>query len=175
MSWLMHDLDQLSFFLSITRGSLFSTGGMGNVPILHADFLSRGWANDSDFAQAISIGQLSPGPTGLWVVSFGYLTDGLVGALLTAMAITLPPFLILIVKTLHGRLERHPAVQGFVRGLGLAALGSFGYVLTRLMAQAGFSVLTLASLIFGAWLATNKRVPSIAIIGAAAIAGIVFK
>ncbi len=72
----------------LLRASLFSTGGTGNIPLVYAEFVGRGWATDNDIAQAFAIGQISPGPNGLWVVSFGYLTDGIRGALLAVVAIT---------------------------------------------------------------------------------------
>jgi chromate transporter len=59
----------------------------------------------------------SAGPPGLWVISFGYLTDGLRGALMALVAIGLPPLLVLVVGGLHRHVEEHPAVPGFVRGL----------------------------------------------------------
>lgn len=165
----------LPYFLLMLKASLISTGGMGNVPSLHADFLARRWASDRDFAQALTIGQLSPGPTGLWVVSFGYLTYGLTGALLASIAIVLPPLLILLIEALHARLEERPAAQGFVRGLGLAAVGTFGYVLCQLMQRNGVDLFTLSIALAACLLATRKQVPSIAIIGLAAAMGVLVR
>src|SRR6185436_8378534 len=88
-------IDALLFFWLMFKASLFSTSGSGNLPILHQDLLARGWATDRNFAESLAIGQISPGPSGLWVISLGYLLDGLRGALLTLVAITLPPLLVL--------------------------------------------------------------------------------
>ncbi|MCD6289887.1 MAG: chromate transporter, partial [Anaerolineae bacterium] len=54
-------MNPLIYFLLFLKGSLFSTGGLGNLPILHGDFIARGWATESDFVQALAVGQLSPG------------------------------------------------------------------------------------------------------------------
>ena len=146
------------------KASLFSTSGTGNLPSLHADLLSRGWATDRQFAESLAVGQVSPGPSGLWVISLGYLVDGLRGALLTAVAITLPPLLILAVERLYRRVKHHPAVEGFVRGLGLAVVGIFIPVLFRILASAGWDiktfVITVAAILAGA----TRRIPVIVVL-----------
>ena len=69
-------INPLIYFLLFLKASLFSSGGFSNLPSLHQDLLGNGWANDTDFGQSIAIGQISPGPNGLWVISLGYLTYG---------------------------------------------------------------------------------------------------
>ena len=93
-----------------------------------------------DIGESIAIGQISPGPNGLWVISLGYLVDGLRGAALTLLAVALPPLLVLVL--VHGFYRRwgsHPATQGFVRGLGLAVVGVFMMVLAGIMKSAGWT------------------------------------
>src|SRR5499426_2117515 len=85
-----------TLFWIMFKASLLSTTGTGNLPIVHQDLLARGWANDRQFAESLAIGQISPGPSGLWVISMGYLVDGLRGAVLTLIAISLPPLLALL-------------------------------------------------------------------------------
>src|SRR2546422_2464064 len=70
------------YFLLFLKASLFSTGGFSNLPSLHQDLIANGWAKEVDFGQSIAIGQISPGPNGLWVISLGYLTYGYLGAFL---------------------------------------------------------------------------------------------
>ena len=69
-------INPLIYFLLFLKASLFSTGGFSNLPSLHQDLLANGWAKESYFGQSIAIGQISPGPNGLWVISLGYLTYG---------------------------------------------------------------------------------------------------
>src|SRR5262249_27942960 len=116
----------LTLFWIMLRASLLSTTGTGNLPIVHQDLLARGWASDRQFAESLAIGHTSPGPSGLWVISLGYLVDGLRGALVTTAAIALPPFVVLVlVHGIYRRWGNHPGTQGFVRGLGLAVVGIF--------------------------------------------------
>jgi len=159
----------------LLKASLFSTSGTGNVPSLHADLLPRGWATEGQFAEALAVGQVSPGPSGLWVISLGFLTAGLRGAGLALVAITLPPLLILAVDRVYRRVQHHPVVEGFVRGLGLAVVGIFAVVLLHLLAGAGWSgrsiVLALASLALG----LTRRVPVVVILAGAGAAGVLWR
>jgi chromate transporter len=163
----------LELFWIMFRAALLSTTGTGNLPIVHQDLLARGWATDRQFAESLAIGQISPGPTGLWVISLGYLVGGLRGAILTMIAIAVPPVLVLLlVHGLYRRLGHHPATQGFVRGLGLAVVGIFIIVLMGIMNTAGWSVshimITLGALVLGA----TRRVPVFVVLVIAAGAGI---
>src|SRR5487761_2333963 len=49
------------YFVLFLKASLFSSGGFSNLPSLHQDLLVRSWASDSQFGQAIAIGQIGPG------------------------------------------------------------------------------------------------------------------
>jgi chromate transporter len=163
----------LALFWIMFRAALLSTTGTGNLPIVHQDLLSRGWATDRQFAESLAIGQISPGPTGLWVISLGYFVGGLRGAALTLVAIALPPLLVLVlVHGLYRRWGHHPATQGFVRGLGLAVAGVFVIVLTGIMNTAGWTpanlMIALGTIILGA----TGRVPVLVVLVLAAIVGI---
>ena len=165
-------IDPLTYLWLLLKASLFSTGGSGNLPSLHADLLARGWATERQFAEALAIGQISPGPTGLWVISLGYLTDGLRGALLATIAITLPPLLVLAVARLHRRIGTHPAAQGFVRGLSLAVVGISFVVMARLLSANGIDGRSLLIMLASVGLGLTRRVPVIVVLAAGAFAGI---
>ena len=165
-------MDLFTFLLYLLKASFLSTGGTGNLPILYADLVPRGLATERQFAEALAIGQVTPGPTGLWVISFGYLVSHLPGGLLATLAISLPPFAVLGILWVYNRIERHPAVRGFVRGLGLAVIGISLVTLLDILRSSGVDGRSL--LIVGAALALalTNRVPVIAILGLAAIVGI---
>ena len=164
-------IEPLLFFWLLLKASLFSTGGSGNIPSLHADLLARGWSSDRQFAEALAIGQVSPGPSGLWVIALGYLTDGLRGALLATLAICIPPLLILAVDRLHRRIGDHPAVQGFVRGLGLAVTGNILVVMATLLITSGIDVRSLLLVLLSMIIGRTGRIPVAALLGLAGVAG----
>lgn len=164
-------IEPFTYFWILLKASLFSTGGTGNLPSIHADLLARGWATDRHFAEALAIGQISPGPSGLWVICLGYLTDGLRGALLATLAISLPPMVVLAVAALHRRVGDHPAMQGFVRGLGLAVSGLFFVVVVQLLKENGFDARSALIVLASIGLALTGRIPVPVLLGLAALAG----
>jgi chromate transporter len=133
--------------------------------------VTLGWANESDFITAIAVGQVSPGPTGLWSISLGYLTFGWLGAGLALAALSLPPLLIVGVAVIYDRMETLPGVENFSRGLGL---GVIGLTLTVALGLARTAIIDWRSVVIAICalgLALSKRVPIILILALAALAG----
>jgi len=116
-------INPLIYFLLFLKASLFSTGGFSNLPSLHQDLLANAWAKEADFGQSIAIGQISPGPNGLWVISLGYLTYGYLGAFLALIAITIPALLVLVISAGYTRIEHRVWVRGAMHGVSLAVVG----------------------------------------------------
>ncbi|HMO58220.1 MAG TPA: chromate transporter [Roseiflexaceae bacterium] len=165
-------IEPFSFFWLLLRASLLSTAGTGNLPLLHQELTAQGLADDRQFAEALAIGQISPGPSGLWVISLGFLIDGPRGALLALVAIALPPLLVLVVAQLYRRAGDHPAMQGFVRGMMLAVVGAFVPVLINLLWSNGPSAAAFLIALVSVGIGMTRRVPIIVHLGLAALAGI---
>jgi chromate transporter len=164
-------MNPLLFFWLFLKASLFSTGGLGNLPFLQKDLSAHGWARDTDFATAIAVGQLSPGPTGLWSISLGYLTYGWIGAGLALAALSLPPLLALVVAAFYTRVEKIPAVQDFNRGLGLGVVGLTLAVAARLAQTLIHGWSGALTAVVALAMALSGRVPVIVILGLAAAFG----
>jgi chromate transporter len=116
-------INPIAYFLIFLKGSLFSSGGLSNLPSIHQDLIGRKWAVEAQFGESLAIGQISPGPNGLWVISLGYLSYGFLGAFLALIAITLPPFFVLLVSSAYTRIEHQHWVPGLMRGISLAVIG----------------------------------------------------
>ncbi|MDQ6692253.1 MAG: chromate transporter [Candidatus Dormibacteraeota bacterium] len=163
-------MDPAAFFWFVLRASLLSSGGFGNLPLLHQDLVAHG-ATDSQFATALAIGQLAPGPSGLWVVALGYLLGGVVPALLAAVAVVFPPLLIVPVARVHTRYADQPAVRGFVRGLVLAVAATVPVVFLRVVAVGGIDMLAVALIAGSAVVIASRRVPLIIVLATGAVVG----
>lgn len=159
------------YFLLFLKASLFSTGGFSNLPSLHQDLIANGWAVEADFGQSIAIGQISPGPNGLWVISMGYLTYGFIGSLLALIAITIPALLVLVVSAGYARIEHRPSVQGAMRGVSLAVVGLLLYVVVTILRQPGvdWKGLLIAAASFG--LAFSRKINILIILSLAGVVG----
>lgn len=164
-------MNLLLYFVLFLKASLFSTSGTGNVPSLHADLIPRGWATQQEFAESLAVGQVSPGPSGLWVVSLGYLTAGIRGAFLSVIAIVIPPLLVIAIDKVYRRIGHHAAVEGFIRGLGLSVIGIFVVVLLGLLNGVGLSVRSTAIAAAAMVLGSVPRIPVAVILGFAALLG----
>jgi chromate transporter len=164
--------DPVTFFWLVLKASLLSSGGQGNLPSLHQDFLARGWASDSQFAAALAVGQVSPGPGGLWVVSFGYLVGGLSGATLAALAVVVPPMLVLPVGRLHRRFGHNAAVRGFVRGIVLVVAATVPVVFLRILAAYGLDVREVLIVVSCVVILASRRIPVIGVMALGSIVGL---
>lgn len=139
--------------------------------MLHDDLVTRGFATDRMFAESLAVGQISPGPNGLWVVCLGYFLGGWVSALAALIAITLPPLLILLVEKLYARHRHHPAVEGFMAGLEVAVIAIFLVVMAGFLRTSPHGWLTPVAAVAGFGLAATGRVPIFLILLGAAAAG----
>jgi chromate transporter len=164
-------INPLFYFLLFLKASLFSSGGFSNLPSLHQDLIANGWAADADFGQSIAIGQISPGPNGLWVISLGYLTYGYLGAFFALIAITLPALLVLLISAGYSRIENRTWVQGAMRGVSLAVVGLLLAVVWTILRQPGVDWKGLLIAVGAFGLALSRKVNLLLILGLAGVVG----
>lgn len=119
-------MDPLALFLVLLKDSALGLGGLGSLPMLRQDLVATGFATDAQIVQALAIGRLSTGPSGLWVVSLGYQMAGPTGAAVALVASSLPPLLILPATALARRWLLSARFAGVVRGAALATAGLLG-------------------------------------------------
>src|SRR6266849_3659036 len=164
-------INPLIYFLLFLKASLFSTGGFSNLPSLHQDLTGNGWAKESVFGQSIAIGQISPGPNGLWVISLGYLTYGYLGAFLALIAITIPALLVLVISAGYTRIEHKTWVQGAMYGVSLAVVGLLLTVVWTILRHPGIDWKGLLIAVGAFGLASSHKVHILIILGLAGLAG----
>ena len=159
------------YFFLFLKASLFSTGGFSNLPSLHQDLLGNHWAEEANFGQSLAIGQISPGPNGLWVISLGYLTYGYLGACLALVAVTIPPLIVLATSAVYQSIEHQRWVPGFMRGISLAVVGILLTVVWSIIGRSGLDWTSLIIAVVAFGLALSNRVNIIVILGLAGVAG----
>lgn len=167
MNWIL-------FFWTVLKSILFSSGGYGPLPSLHSDFLSRKWASENQFTESLAIGQVTPGPSGLWVVSLCYLTAGFTGALLACVALMLPPLLILVVQHFYTRIARFSGTQGVLDGVVLVIASFSVIVMFDVLASNGIDWEIVLIAAVSAVLAVTRRVSVNLILLASILIGVVF-
>ena len=107
-------------------GGLAFGGGFVIVPLMQADAVhTYHWMSESQFLNAVALGQLTPGPLTQTVAAVGYAAGGIPSALLAAFVAFLPSFSFVLVGA--GRFERLLAderVAAFLAGAAPAAAGA---------------------------------------------------
>jgi chromate transporter len=111
--------------LYVTLSFLCIGGTIPLIPDMHRFFVdSRGLMTTSEFAGYIALAQAAPGPNILYVALFGYHVAGLAGALTTLGAISLGPFILVIITTkFFTRLQSNPWREIVLRGLAPVTVG----------------------------------------------------
>ncbi len=112
------------FFLKV--GSFIFGGGLVIIPLLEFEVVEQlQWLTRTEFINGVAIGQLSPGPVVLTAAFVGYKVAGVLGALVSAIAIFLPSFaFIMFAAPLLLKIRGNPRVKSFLRGVTPAVLGA---------------------------------------------------
>ena len=119
------DRELLRIGLSFFRTGLGAYGGgFAIVPHLKQVVARQGWLTDRQFADAVAIGKLTPGPVLLLATFIGYLQHGWLGAVVATIGIFSAPFaLVAFAGTWLDRLRSRRPVRAALRGLTPAVLG----------------------------------------------------
>ncbi|HEX4627090.1 MAG TPA: chromate efflux transporter [Solirubrobacteraceae bacterium] len=107
-------------------GALSYGGGFVIIPLMQADVVDHyHWMTDSQFLNAVALGQITPGPVVQTVAVVGYAAAGIGGGLLAAAVAFSPSFAFIVLGgDRFDRLRRNPRVRAFLDGAGPAAIGA---------------------------------------------------
>lgn len=147
------DADVGRLFLVFLRiGAVLYGSGYVLLAFLEAELVERrGWITSEQLLDAVSIGQVTPGPVFTTATFIGYLTDGFWGAVVATIAIFLPSFLFVALLTrLVDRMRASTALGAFLDGVNAAAIGLMAAVAARLAGDALVDPLTVAILVAAA-------------------------
>jgi len=119
------DRELIQITLSFFRTGLGAYGGgFAIVPHLKQVVARQGWITDRQFADAVAIGKLTPGPVLLLATFIGYLRQGWLGAVAATIGIFSAPFaLVTLTGTWLDRIRSRRPVRAALRGLTPAVLG----------------------------------------------------
>jgi chromate transporter len=175
--WLGTGASLLTLAGFFAKASAFTFGsGLAVVPFLHQGLVNgHHWLTERQFTDAVAMGLISPGPVVIMGTFAGYLVAGVTGAVIATVAIFTPTYLFVVVPgRLFRRFERHPRVQGFVKGATAAAAGAIAGAAIVIGRQtisgwisAAIGIVALA-LLLQRWI----RVPEPALVVAAALVGL---
>jgi chromate transporter len=111
---------------ALKGGALSFGGGFVIVPLMQGDAVhAYHWMTNTEFLNAVALGQVTPGPVVATVAAVGYAAYGIGGGLLAALIAFLPSFSFILLG--GGRFERlrgNRHARGFLAGAGPAAIGA---------------------------------------------------
>jgi chromate transporter len=107
-------------------GALSYGGGFVIIPLMQRDAVHHyHWMTNTQFLDAVALGQVTPGPVVHTVAVVGYAAHGVAGGLLAALVAFTPSFVFVMLGARHFDRLRHDArARAFLNGAGPAAIGA---------------------------------------------------
>jgi chromate transporter len=164
-----------SLFLFFLKAGAFVFGsGLAIVPFLYGGVVGEfHWLTERQFVDAVAVAMITPGPVVITAGFVGYLVAGPLGATLAALAVFVPPYLIVIAGApYYRRFAKNLQVKAFVQGVTAAAVGAIAgaaFILGR-RSLIDLPTVSIAVLTFG--LLSVKKIPEPLLILVAGVAGL---
>lgn len=179
----------LELFISFFQIGLFSIGGgYAALPLIQNQVVTgHGWLTVTEFADVVTLSQMTPGPIALNAATFvGTRIAGLPGALIaTAGVVTPSVIIVLALAAVYVKFKGHGVLEGILGGLrpavvGLIASAALGLILLALYGEAGFSLslqaldLKALGLLVGAFIVLRRFKPDpIVVMSVCGVIGVV--
>ena len=163
------------FLTFLKIGAVLYGSGYTILAFLRPEFvLGLHWLTDRQLLDAVSIGQLTPGPVFTTATFIGYVVAGWQGALLATLAIFLPSFvLVAIIHPLANKLRRSPWTAMILNGINIAALALIAGVLIQLGQSSLIDVVTWGIAVVSLTILLRFKINSAWLIAGGAVIGVV--
>jgi chromate transporter len=162
------------FLTFLKIGSVLYGSGYVLLAFLEGDLVDRlGWVTQQQLLDAVSVGQVTPGPVFTTATFLGYLVAGLPGAFVATVGIFLPSFLFVgLLTRLTDRLRSTPWTSALLDGVNaasLALMAGVSWQLGRSAVDDGWAVAIFLAVLALLW---RTRLNSAWYVGGGALAGI---
>ena len=144
------------FLTMLKIGSVLFGSGYVLLAFLEGDFVDRlGWITQEQLIDAVSIGQVTPGPVFTTATFVGYLVAGFPGAFVATVGIFLPSFVFVgLLTRITDKLRASPWTSVALDGLNAAALALMAGVTWQLARAAiidGWTIAITAIVLLLVW------------------------
>ncbi len=151
-------------------------GGFVFIPLIQ-EIVVAGlhWVTQTEFATAIALGQVTPGPILLSAAFIGYKLQGIWGAFLATVAIFSPPALLMVsAAQMMDRIKSSRSIQAALRGIRAAVIGMIFSAAVVIMKTVNLHWLSAVIFLGGLIALLRWRVDAVWIIPVAGVLGVVF-
>jgi len=120
------------FFLKV--GAVLFGSGYVLIAFLRADLVEQyQWLTDQQLLDAVTVGQITPGPVFTTATFIGYLLAGVPGAVVATVGIFLPAFVFVALSAwLVPRMRKSKVFGGFLDGVNVACIALIAWVMVGL-------------------------------------------
>lgn len=161
------------FFLKV--GSVLFGSGYVLLAFLRGDLVERWhWLTNAQLLDAITVGQITPGPVFTTATFIGYLLAGKTGALVATVGIFLPAFVFVALSgPLVSRIRRSATAGAFLDGVNVGSLALMVVVTFALGRTAVVDIPTIALALISGVLLIRYRVNSAWLVLGGAVVGLI--
>jgi chromate transporter len=154
--------------------SLFG-GGYVVIPAMQQVIVnSMNWLTDKEFADAVAMGQITPGPIFISSAFIGYKLAGFWGALNATISIFLPPGLVMIACTHYfDKIRNSIAITAVFKGLRPAIIGMIAATAFTILSHGEISLKTVLLFFVFLILAIRYKADPVFLIPGAGIIGLI--
>lgn len=116
-------LQLLWVFLKV--GTFSFGGGIAIIPLVQTEVVSKyGWLTQQEFVDAVTLGQITPGPVVISATFIGYQVQGILGAIVATASVILPSFVMICLATQAiKKFRENKILADFFRGARIAVIG----------------------------------------------------
>jgi len=151
------------------KSTFTSFAGLASLPEIREELVEqRRWLTDEELNQSIVITRTTPGPVGVYVVSVGYMVDGVPGAAAGWLAMAAPSLTVILLVGYFGRRAQHPRVRAMLQCVVLASAGLLVLAAVPLGREALDGPLAIGIAIAALPVLVSKRINTLWVIAAAA-------
>lgn len=110
-------------FLKI--GTFTFGGGIVIIPMIENEVVNNySWLTKAEFIDAVTLGQITPGPVIISATFIGYKVCGIVGAIIATASVILPSFIMICLATeAIKKFRENKILANFLRGARVAVIG----------------------------------------------------
>ncbi|MHC4807289.1 MAG: chromate transporter, partial [Planctomycetota bacterium] len=110
-------------FLKI--GTFTFGGGIVIIPMIENEVVNNyGWLTKTEFIDAVTLGQVTPGPVIISATFIGYKVCGILGATIATASVILPSFVMICLATeVIKKFRENKILANFLRGARVAVIG----------------------------------------------------